>query len=389
MTARTPQTGDAPRPLDGVRVIELAHWMAGPAAGGLLQDWGAEVVKIEPAGGEAMRNVWGAMGAASDAPNAAFISANRGKKSIELDVSDESGSRRLHELLEGADVLLTNLRPGGLRRLGLSPEDVRAAHPRLVYASLTAYGWGGPDEGAAGYDVAAFFGRSGISHEITQRGTAPVALLQGLGDTFTAMTMAAGICAALVERASTGQGRFVEASLMRTGMWALAGELGVQAMGGSPKPPHPREKTRMPMYNSYRTKDDRWFFLVGVDAKRQLPKVLAAIGRADLLEDERFSSARAIGTHNQEVIPLLDAAFAERTLEEWRRAFSEHDVFWGPIQTPQDVVDDPQAHATGAWITIDDLDVPSVDNPVRFDLTGRSSAARPPHSGEHSQELLD
>ncbi len=210
-----------PAPLRGVRIVEVAHWMAGPAAGGVLQDWGAEVIKIEPEGGEPMRHIWGSMGADPDAPNGAFISANRGKKSVELDLRTDQGRETLHSLLAGADVLLTNLRPGALIRLGLSPEAVAERHPRLIYCSLTAYGWGGPDQDKAGYDLAAFFGRTGIAHEITTQGTPPAALLQGLGDTFSAMTAVAGILAALVERLQTGRGSFVEASLLRTGMWAL------------------------------------------------------------------------------------------------------------------------------------------------------------------------
>jgi crotonobetainyl-CoA:carnitine CoA-transferase CaiB-like acyl-CoA transferase len=388
MTDATNTGAAAPQPLAGIRVIELAHWMAGPAAGGVMQDWGAEVVKVEPEGGEPMRHIWGSMGANPDAPNGAFISANRGKKSIELDLRSAEGREALHALLEEADVLLTNLRPGALTRLGLSPAEVSERHPRLVYCSLTAYGWGGPDQDKAGYDVASFFGRTGIAHEITTQGTPPAALLQGLGDTFTAMTAVAGILAALHERQGTGRGRMVEASLLRTGMWALAGELGVQAMGGNPKPPKPRDKSSMPMYNSYRTKDDRWLFLVGVQAGRQLPKVLAAIGRDDLLADERFNSGRGIAKNRTEFIPLLDAAFAQRTLAEWGPVLDEHDVFWAPVQTPAEVVTDAQARAVGAWVHIDEVDADSVDSPIKFDGRARHRAPRPPHSGEHTTEIL-
>jgi crotonobetainyl-CoA:carnitine CoA-transferase CaiB-like acyl-CoA transferase len=377
-----------PQPLEGVRVVELAHWMAGPAAGGVLCDWGAEVIKVEPAGGEPMRHIWGSMGANADAPNGAFISANRGKKSIELDLRSDEGLTCLHALLDEADVLLTNLRPGALDRLGLSPAAVEERHARLVFCSLTAYGWGGPDQDEAGYDLAAFFGRTGIAHEITTQGTPPAALLQGLGDTFTAMTAVAGILAALLERQHTGRGRLVEASLMRTGMWALAGELGVQAMGGHPRPPKPRENSATPLYNSYRSKDGRWFYLVGVQAGRHLPRVLQAIGRPYLLQDERFSSARAISLNRADFIPILDAAFATRTLAEWAEVFRDCDVWWAPVQTPAEVVTDPQARASGAWIVIDELGAESVDSPIRFGGRSRDRAPRPPRSGEHTAEIL-
>jgi crotonobetainyl-CoA:carnitine CoA-transferase CaiB-like acyl-CoA transferase len=377
-----------PAPLRGVKVVELAHWMAGPAACGLLADWGADVVKVEPPGGEPMRHIWGAMGANPDAPNGAFTSANRGKRSIELDVRAEAGREVLSRLLAEADVLVTNLRPAALRRLGLSPDEVADLYPRLIYCSLTAYGWGGPDEEKAGYDLASFFGRTGISHELTTQGEPPAPLMQGLGDTFTAMTAAAGTLAALQERHTTGRGRMVEASLLRTGMWALAGELGVQAMGGKPRPPYPRTNCPTPMYNTYRTADDRWFFLVGVQARRQLPKVLTAIGRDDLADDERFASARALTKNRGDVIAILDEAFAAHPLAHWAKVLDEHDVFWAPVQTPAEVVTDPQARAIGAWVEIENAGVESVDAPIRYDGAMRTIVPGPPRTGQHTAEIL-
>jgi crotonobetainyl-CoA:carnitine CoA-transferase CaiB-like acyl-CoA transferase len=388
-----PSATAAPAPLAGVRVVELAHWMAGPAAGGVLADWGADVIKVEPHGGEPMRHIWGSMGANPDAPNGAFTSANRGKRSIELDVRSDDGRDVLTRLLGRADVLVTNLRPAALRRLGLDPDGVAERFPRLVYCSLTAYGWGGPDEEKAGYDLASFFARTGIAHEITTQGQPPAPLMQGLGDTYAAMTAVAGILAALHERQTTGTGRFVEASLLRTGMWALAGELGVQAMGGRPRPPYPRENCPTPLYNSYRTADDRWFFLVGVEAKRHLPRVLAAIGRTDLLADERFGTARAVSKNRRDFIPILDAAFAEHPLAHWVGVFEEHDVWWGPVQTPAEVVDDVQARATGAWVQVDgvqieDRPVESVDSPIRYGGVARGVVTGPPRAGQHTREVL-
>jgi crotonobetainyl-CoA:carnitine CoA-transferase CaiB-like acyl-CoA transferase len=252
------------RPLSEVRVVELAHWLAGPAAGGMLADWGAEVIKIEPPGGDPMRGVSGRLGLNPDAPNGAFLAANRGKRSIEIEVKTEAGREVLNRLLERADVLLTNLRPSALKRLGLTPAPVKARYPRLIYCSVTAYGWGGPDKERAGYDLAAFFGRAGISHQITTRGTAPAPLMQGLGDTFTSLAAVSGILAALVERQRTNVGRFVEASLLSTGMWGLSGELGVQAMGGHLRPPAPREVCPTPLFNSL-----YWLFSTSVSKKKR------------------------------------------------------------------------------------------------------------------------
>ncbi|GAA5232963.1 CaiB/BaiF CoA-transferase family protein [Verticiella sediminum] len=369
-----------------MRVVEFAHWMAGPLAGGLLADWGADVIKVEPPGGEPMRTIFSRMGAQAGTPNAAFTLANRGKRSLVLDVKTDIGLAALGRLLAGADVLLTNLRPDALQRLGLGAVQIRERYPRLVYCTVSAYGWGGPDQDRPGYDIAAFYGRTGVAHETTTAGTPPPALLQGIGDAFTAMTAATGILAALMERHQTGQGRFVEASLMRTGMWALGSELGQKALGGNPKPPRPREQSRTPMYNSYRTADDRWFFLVGVEARRHLPAVLRAIGREDLIDDERFKDGRGIGTHAAELIALFDQAFNSQPLAYWAEQLDRHEVWWAPIQIPEEVLCDEQARAIGAWTEVEGH--LSVDAPVRFDFLPRRKVSPAPHAGEHTEQVL-
>jgi crotonobetainyl-CoA:carnitine CoA-transferase CaiB-like acyl-CoA transferase len=165
-------------------------------------------------------------------------------------------------------------------------------------------------------------------------------------------------------------------------MWAIAAELASQAMGGRPRPPYPRQQCPTPMYNSYQTADGRWFYLVGVEAGRQLPKVLAAIGRPDLASDERFAGARALTRNRTEVIEILDAAFAAQPMEHWAKVFDTHDVFYAPIQTPAEVLDDQQARATGAWVRIEGQEiegrpVETVEAPVRWDAPG--GRAQPGH----------
>ena len=387
-----PAAGPEAKPMRGIRVVELAHWMAGPLTAGLMADWGAEVIKIEPPGGDPMRAIYASLGARSDAPNGAFIVANRGKRSIELEIKSEAGREAFDKLLGSADVFVTNLRPDALDRLGLNPRTTCDRFPRLVYCTLSAYGWGGPDQDRPGYDIAAFFGRTGIAHEITTAGSPPAALMQGIGDSFTALSAATGVLAALLERATSGRGRVVEASLLRTGMWALAGELGVQALGGNPRPPYPRDQSRTPLYNSYRSGDGRWFFLVGVEAKRHISSVLKAVGRADLIDDDRFKGARAISKNRDTLIPLLDAAFASQPMAYWAEKFDEFDVWWAPVQTPAEVVDDRQAAAAGSWIDVSTdggAAVKSVDSPIRFDGQNRPVAKGPPKLGQHTREILD
>ena len=377
------------KPLTNIKVVELAHWVAGPAACGVLADWGADVVKVEPRGGEPMRRLFARPGDDATTYSPAFAAVNRGKRSIELDLADPAERASFDELLAQADVFLTNLRPQALESLGLQPDPVAARFPRLIYCSVTAYGWEGPDREQAGYDLAGFFARSGVLHQITTQGGAPAPLMNGMGDMFTAMSAAAGILAALVDRNSTNRGRFLEASLLRTGMWAVAGELATHASGANARPVAPRENCPTPLFNVYRAGDDRWFVLVGVEADRHLPAVLAAIGRPDVAEDERFASGRSISRNRREFIAILDAAFATKPLEEWASIFAAHDVWWGPVQTPTDVLADAQAHAAGAWVPLaQDTATFAVDSPIRFDHRNRASIPAAPAVGEHCDEIL-
>lgn len=377
-----------PAPLARVRVVELAHWVAGPAAGGVLADWGAEVLKVEPAGGDPMRSMFPPLAEGGSTHSPAFSAVNRGKASVELDLGHDDGRAALGRLLDGADVFLTNLRPAALERLGLSPTEVADRHPRLVYCSVTAYGWDGADRDQAGYDLAGFFGRAGVLHQLTPDGQPPSPYMNGLGDTFTAMSAVAGILAALTERQHTDRGGFVEASLLRTGMWAMAGELSLAANGGSPRPVADRADSPTPLFNVYRAADENWFVLVGAEADRHLPAVLAAVGRADLVDDERFADARAIRRNRCEFIALLDAAFATRPLAEWAEIFEEHDVWWRPVQSPTEVAADPQADAAGAWIELSGNGGRSVDAPIRFDGRARSIVPDAPTLGQHTAQEL-
>ncbi len=381
-----------PAPLEGLQVVELAHWVAGPAAGGVLADWGADVIKVEATGGDPMRHLFRPPPDSPAAHAPSFSAVNRGKRSIELDLTSESGRETLDVLLSRADIFLSNLRPGALERLGLSPTDVAERHPRLVYCSVTAYGWEGPEREAAGYDLAGFFGRAGVLHQLTPPGASPAPFMNGLGDMFTAMTAVAGILAAVNDRHHTGRGRFVEASLLRAGMWSMSGEMSMAANGTAPKPVADRAQSRTPLFNVYRTSDDHWFVLVGVEADRHLPAVIAAVQRPDLLEDERFADARSIGRNRAAFIAELDAEFIRRPLAEWSERFAEHDVWWGPVQTPLEVAADPQARASGAWVGVVGEDGTdrgvSVDAPIRFDGETRGSVADAPDLGRHTEEIL-
>lgn len=377
--------------LEGVKVIELAIWVAGPSAAGVLSDWGADVVKVEAPGGDPMRNVYGAIGLRDFIPNAPFIFNNRGKRSIELDLHTDDGRDAMGRLLAEADIMLTNMRPEALKRMGLDHEAVMEQHPHLVYCTSTGYGLSGPERDRAGYDVAAFFGRSGFAHQISLPGHGAITSRSAIGDNTTGIASVAGILAALHQKSKTGKGQVVEASLLRTGMWVIGGDLGTQAILGKIRQPDHRTENSTPLVNSYQSSDGRWFYLIGVEATRHYPGLMKAIEREDLLDDERFQSAQDLVKNRREMILILDEAFNSKPMAHWETVFDAFDVWWAPIQSPAEVLEDPQAEAVGAFIETRDLEgnvVRSVNSPINFHGHEFVESAPPPDLGQHTEEVL-
>ena len=354
-------------PLAGFRVVELGVWVAGPAAGGILCDWGAEVIKVEPPTGDPMRSVFALAAGASEPRNPPFDLDNRGKRSVVLDLRTDDDRDVLERLLATADVFVTNLRVDALERLDLAHADVRARHPRLVYASVTGFGLDGRDRDRAGYDVGAFYARSGFAASMTVGDLPPPSLRSGKGDHVTGLAAAAAVLAKLLERERTGTGGLVETSLLRAGMYTTGWELAIQQRFGKSQAPEDRSVSSTPLVNCYRSADGRWFWLLGLEADRHLPGVLRAIGRAELADDPRFASARDRRINAGALIAELDIAFATRSRDEWATVFAEHDVWWAPVQSLAEVVADPQARAAGAIVTM---------------ATGEESIAPPAGFGE-------
>ncbi len=376
-------------PLHGVRVVELGVWVAGPAAGGIMADWGADVVKVEPPAGDPQRYVFGAVGVTGDLPVPPFEVDNRGKRSVVLDLRDAADRERLDQLLARADVLVTNLRPGALERLGLDASTVGDRHPHLVYGAITGYGMDGEDRDRAGYDIGAYWARSGLAHTLVPPGELPPPLRSGMGDHQTGMTLVAGVLAKLRERERTGRGGLVATSLLRTGMYSIAWDIGIQLRFDRRESTRPRERNRAPLVNCYRAADDRGFWLICLEGDRHWPNVLAAIERPDLADDERFGSARARHQHSEQLVAELDAAFAARPLAEWAERFDRHDVWWAPIQSIPDVIADPQARPGFVDMVPRTGEEPfrAVATPV--DFAGHEQRPGPvPELGEHTDEVL-
>jgi crotonobetainyl-CoA:carnitine CoA-transferase CaiB-like acyl-CoA transferase len=377
-------------PLSDVRVIELAVWVAGPAAGGIMADWGADVIKIEPQAGDPQRSLFGSLGADGVLPVPPFELDNRGKRSVVLDLRGADGLARCNELLATADVFITNMRPDALARLGLDHETVCAAYPALVYGSVTGYGLDGPDRDRAGYDTGAYWARSGLAHTTVPKGEVPIGLRSGSGDHQTAMTIVAGVMAKLHERVTSGRGGLVSTSLLRTGMYSLGWDMGIHLRFGRRESTRPRERNSAPLINHYRTSDDRFLWLICLEADRHWPNLLEAIERPDLAVDERYATAELRYRNCVDLIADLDAVFATRPMAEWGARFDELDVWWSPVNTIAEVVEDPQAQAGFVDMVPRDGDEPfrAVATPVDFD--GYEPTIGPvPDLGEHTDAVLD
>jgi crotonobetainyl-CoA:carnitine CoA-transferase CaiB-like acyl-CoA transferase len=377
-------------PVAGVKVVELGVWVAGPAAGGILADWGADVIKIEPPTGDPAR-MFGRMLGCDLGLNPPFEMDNRSKRSVVLDLGTEEGRDTAFELLADADVFLTNVRPGALQRLGLDFEPVSAANPRLVYGLITGYGENGPDADRAAFDVAAFWSRAGVAHLLTRPGDTPPFQRGGMGDHSAGMTMAAAVCAALLARERTGTGQLVTTSLYRQGAYTVSFDLNTYLMSGQPIAIGQRETMGNPCMNNYAAADGRRFWIVGLEPERHWPALCRAVDRPEWRDDPRFADARARAVNSTALIAALDEIFATRPLDEWAEVFAgEPDFFWSPINTLEDVVADEQFHAAGGIVDVPDGEaaVPMVATPADFHGTPWAPRSAAPELGQHTDEVL-
>lgn len=377
-------------PLDGVRVIELGVWVAGPGAGGILSDWGADVVKVEPPEGDPARNFGRMLG--GDLPvNPVFELDNRGKRSIAVDLSNERAVNVVHQLVAEADVFLTNLRPGALERVELGPEETCDRHERLVYAIITGYGLDGPEADRGAYDIAAFWARAGIAESLRAPGGPLPFQRGGMGDHTVAMTGAAMVSAALVEQARTGRGQLVSTSLLRQGVYTIGFDVNVALMWGRTLGIGTRETMYSPVLNNYVAGDGKSFWIVGLDGDRHWPALARAVGHPEWTTDSRFEDGRSRALHARELIGLLDEIFATGPLHEWATAFGEEpELFWSPVNTVDDVVADEQFRAAHSVVDVPDEDgtLPMLATPVDFAGKPPVPRWRAPLLGEHTSEVL-
>jgi crotonobetainyl-CoA:carnitine CoA-transferase CaiB-like acyl-CoA transferase len=374
--------------LEGLKVVELATWVAGPGCAMILGEWGADVVKVESFAGDPTRAYY------PDTPespgNPPFSMENRGKRAVVLDIGRPEGREALLAVLKDADVFVTNLRPGPLARARLDYATLKADHPRLIYASVSGYGLRGEEADRPAFDMTGFWTRTGIASATIPPDCEPFFCRPGFGDHVTALATLSGVLAALHQRSRTGAGQLVEASLMRAGVYALSWDLSVQLRYGEVVTAQPRDERLAPTAGFFRTRDDRWLSLLP-RSPNCFPALMAAVGRPEVADDPRFAppvedlpAARALRA-------ILDAAFAGLTLAEAGERLTRADLAWAPMATPAEVAADPQAHAAGCFRDIPDswgggFRQPAA--PVRFPGARETPARAAPQLGQHTREVL-
>ncbi len=378
-------------PLAGVRVIEAATWLAAPAAAALLADLGADVIKIEPPGGDPWRHFdTSSMG--FEEPSAiqyGFELDNRGKRSIAVDLRQPGAPGLVRRLCEDADVFVTNLMQR--ERWGIDERTLRAANPALIYTAVSGYGERGPAADREGFDYAAFWASSGIMGLSGEPSSPPPFCRTGQGDHATALNLLSAILVALRLRDRSGEGQTVEVNLMQTGLWTIGADAAVAAVSGEQPRRYDRSRPWNPIRNSYQTRDGRWLLLGMTQADRFWPRFVSMIGEPSWALDPRFGTLEGRKRHAAELRVHIEELIASADLAEWGRRLDEAELVWAPVATLPEALADPQLEANGV---LEEIEHPQAGAyrtlAAPFRVSGAETAARgpAPAPGEHTSEVL-
>ena len=381
--------------LEGIKVLEVANWVAAPSACAILSDLGAEVTKVEhPETGDPVRSVdLSKRGLApySGGLNSMFELLNRGKQSVGIDLRVPRGQEIVRRLAAESDILVTNLLPDRQKRFGLRFEDVSALNPRIIYLVLTGYGVEGPERDRAGFDYAAFWARSGIMATLGERDEPPVQQRLGIGDQTTSLAITAAIGLALYERERSGVGQRIDCSLLHTGMWVLGCDVGAALRDGQAAPRNSRTEAGNPLFNMYKARDGRWLQLVMIESDRFWQGFCRALGLEQLTPDPQFDSHARRTEHNRRLIGILEERFAARTREEWAQRLDAEKCLWGPVQTLDEVIVDPQARYNDYTTTLEHPEegrYELVSTPMKFERTPAEAKSPAPELGQHTEMKL-
>jgi crotonobetainyl-CoA:carnitine CoA-transferase CaiB-like acyl-CoA transferase len=383
--------------LQGFRILEVAEHTFVPAASAILSDWGAEVIKVEPLGrGDAMRGLaqTGVIDLGGSDVHPLLEHSNRGKKSIALDLATEEGRDILYQLAEVSDVFLTNKLPRVRKSLLIDVEHIRARNPRIIYVRGSGFGPEGPDADRGGYDILGYWSRSGVGGALQGPDDDEFIIQPGpaYGDSIGAMTIAGGICAALLGRERSGEAPVIDISLLATGMWAIGAGVALSLHTGVPmrRSPAGQKPIHNPLTEAYKTADRRWIYLSCLQAFYYWPAACKAVGREDLIGDPRFGSHEDLTANAREAAAILKEVFATRTAAQWQEALADFPGQWTLVQDTGDLAADPMVQANHYLVgaeTASGTPFTLVATPVQFD--GESAATeRAPEYNEHGDAIL-
>ena len=380
------------KPLEGIRVIELANYVAAPIVCRICADLGAEVIKLEGRGGDAWRATSMGHTKTGDDENPLFDIFNVGKKSISLNLKSAEGKEVFHKLLEGADILVTNTRNQSLVKLGLDYESLKDKYPRLIYATLTGYGYEGPDCNAPGFDNIAFWSRSGFSADMTfdAPGSYPVNSRYAMGDTIAGTTLFGGVMTALYQREKTGKGDFVTMSLYNAGIWAFGGSI---VMAEKPYCHEFPEKRNfgVPTNLPYRCADGEWIRCTFFEFERYSERFFGALGIPEVPAQLGIVTMADAMRAAETLVPMFEKIFVTKTSEEWLNMFRDLDIVSGKINHFADVLEDEQAWANEyiqkyTCQNGNERILPTC--PVRLGSQGAIKLGKPMQYGENNEEVM-
>lgn len=381
------------KPLDGVKVLEVASWVAAPSACAILADMGAVVVKVEPLHGDAMRGVsrQAKQKGKEHKLDHAFQVDNRGKKSIAIDLDSKDGAALVRRLAKDADIFVTNLLPKRQEKFGLDPTTLLGESPALVIGMISAYGNQGPESNRPGYDVTAFFGRGGVTDFATGADGVPPKAQPALGDHATGLGLVAGLLAALRNAEKTGKGDVVEVSLFGTALWAMAMDIAPALADGRAPTKRSRHEAITPLHNRYECGDGKWIFVIMPEV-HWWGKFCNSVDKPEWAIDKRFNSPKARFKNMAAAVSLIDEVMKSKSLAEWAETFDRDGLIWGPIQSIADVVVDPQAHVTDRFVKVAHPTAGSfatVANPIGFRSSDTSPQRAAPDTGTDTFAVLE
>lgn len=372
----------------GLKVVDLSSFVAGPGAAVILSDFGADVIKVEPPNGELWRNAnkFAPQPSAKDAYQ--WHLSNRNKRGLALDLKSPDAQKVVERLVKWADVMIVNTPHPARKKLKLEYEDVVQWNPRLIYTDLTGYGDKGPDADLPGFDVTAYWSRSGLLSLTRDAGAPPTWPISGTGDNPTAVALFAATVMGLYRRERTGKGSYVTTSLLASGVWS-AGVAISAALVGAKFTQHDRKNPPSVATNVYKSGDGIWFLLAITPDK--IPALLAGVGRADLLKDPRFADPEKLAANRPHLTAIADEIFGSQPMSHWREVFDKAHLTYGLVRDPGDVVKDPQLQENGIVVPIDgaggNLNF-TVSNPIQVHGVTKVPAKRAPALGEHTDEIL-